>query len=386
MTTPNTVAQNPNTTIADVQASHMEAMKQMTFKKVHAHELFDLANPLKGFDKKMTVSAVAHPLAPMVDTGYVFNENLLRRVLLSMSEGDSTLLVGDKGTGKTSVIQQLHARMGKPLVAITAGPGVDESYLLGSKTIDKGDVKSFDGVLSYAYRHGLSCLIDEICALRPGVLVSINDILQGDSLVTLKHHGIDPLQDPRKLLELSGGMNIVKHPQFRLFGTDNTGGKASRDPRFAGSNGQNSAVRSRFTSFKVGFMSPENEMKALANSANSFAASRKMDTQIDPMVVHQMVEFAFNFRKAFSLGEAFDNVSFREIRRWGRKYLNYGKDLDESFVDAIFTNLEESDQEVALSLFKETMKRDLILPEEYKVDVASVADAFTQGNIAAAVA
>lgn len=384
MTNQNTVAQNSNVTIADVQASHMEAIKQMTFKSVHAHEMFGLANPLKGLEQKMMVAAEAHPLAPTIDTGYVFNENLLRRVMLSMSEGDSILLVGDKGTGKSSLVQQLHARLGKPLVSITAGPGVDESYLLGSKTIDKGEVKSFDGVLSYAYRHGLSCLIDELCALRPGVLVSVNDILQGDPVVTLKHHGIDPSQDPRKLLELSGGMNIVKHPMFKLFGTDNTGGKASRDPRFAGSNGQNSAVRSRFTSFKVGFMSPENEMKALANAANSFAASRRMNRQIDETVVRSMVEFAFNFRKAFSLGEAFDNVSFREIRRWGRKYLNYANDLDESFVDAIYTNLEESDQQVALSLFKDTMGRELILPEEYSVDVSSVADVFSKGNIAAA--
>lgn len=109
-----------------------------------------------------------------------------------------------------------------------------------------------------------------------------------------------------------------------------------------------------------------------------------MDRQIDETVVRSMVEFAFNFRKAFSLGEAFDNVSFREIRRWGRKYLNYANDLDESFVDAIYTNLEESDQQVALSLFEETMGRELILPEEYSVDVSSVADVFSKGNIAAA--
>lgn len=376
------IALQANVTVADVKAAHMEALRNTAMKKVLVHELFDLSGPLKGFDKPIMIAAEAHPLAPTIDTGYVFPENLLRRVILSMSEGDSIMLVGDKGTGKSSLVQQLHGRLGKPLVSITAGPGVDESYLLGSKTIDKGDVKSFDGVLSYAYRHGLSCLIDEICTLRPGVLVSVNDILQGDELITLKHHGIDPQLDPRKLLELSGGMNIVKNPQFKLFGTDNTGGKASRDPRFSGVNTQNSAVRSRMTSFKVGFMAPEREMLALSNASNSFAASRKMDKKIDEMIVRSMVEFAFNFRKAFSLGEAFDNVSFREIRRWGRKYLNYGQDLHESFVDAIYTNLEESDQQLALELFKETFDQDLILPEEYSVSIAEVADAFKALSVA----
>lgn len=60
------------------------------------------------------------------------------------------MLVGDKGTGKSSLVAQVHNRLNKPLLGINGSSGVDETHLLGSKTIEGGDVKSFDGVLSYA--------------------------------------------------------------------------------------------------------------------------------------------------------------------------------------------------------------------------------------------
>lgn len=368
------------TTLAEIQASHLQEVRNRKVERVSTRELFGFAKDIPGMEF-MPIPVERHPLTPATQDDFVFNESLVRRTLLSMACGDSIMFVGEKGTGKTSFATQLHARLNKPMVGITASSGVDESYLLGCKTIQDGDVKAVDGVLSYAYRHGLSCLIDEICALRPGVLVGSNDILQGDDLVTLKHHGIDPNLDPKDLLSLQGGMNIVRHPQFRLFGTDNTGGKQSRDPRFQGVNTQNAAVRSRFTSFKVGFMSPEQEMKALKGASNAFAAKRNLKTSVSDINIQAMVEFAFRFRKAFSMGEASDNISFREIKRWAIKLMMYG-DIHESFVDAIYSNLEESDQVNAENQFEATFGCKLQMPDEYSISVASQADAFISGNIA----
>ncbi|HHH9441246.1 TPA: AAA family ATPase [Pseudomonas aeruginosa] len=348
-----------NITVAEIQAAQIQAVTSQKFERVMVHELFGFSQPLKGFEKPIPVPAERHPLAPKIDSGYVFNESLVRRMLLSMATKDSIMLVGEKGTGKSSLINQINARLNRASIAINAGPGVDEGYLVGFRTLGKDGVKSVDGVLSYAYRHGLSCTIDEICSLNPGVLLSLNDILQGDEVVTLKHHGIDPELDPKHLLGLEGGMNIVRHPSFRLFATDNTGGKSSRDPRYAGTKGQNAAVRSRFTSFKANFMSAEKEMAAL----------RALNTGVDDFNIQMMVEFAFRFRVAFSMEEAVDNISFRELKRWVHKLATYG-DLNESFTDAIYGNLEEGDQALARELFDETYGRELELPEEYTISVS----------------
>lgn len=343
-----------NLTVSEIQAAMIQSYSSQKFETVMVHELFGFSQPLKGFENAIKIPTERHPLAPSVNSGYVFNEKMVRRILLSMATRDSIMLVGDKGTGKSSLVEQLNGVLNRPLLSITAGPGVDESYLVGCKTIDNGTVKSVDGVLSYAYRHGLTCLIDEICSLRPGVLVGINDILQGDEVVTLKHHGIDPSLDPRSLMGLDNGMNIVRHPAFRLFATDNTGGKQSRDLRFGGVNVQNSAVRSRFTSMKVGFMSPDKEMAALAACAPSISEEH----------VKMIVEFAFRFRAAFEQGDAIDNISFREIKRWATKLSLYG-DIHESFQDAIYGNLEETDMQMAENLFEETFGKQLELDDVY---------------------
>lgn len=370
-----------HTTVADIQAAHLSAIRNVKKEVVPAHELFGFSTEIKGVEM-LPIALDRHPLTPATQSDFVFNESLVRRTLLSMACGDSIMLTGEKGTGKTSFATQLHARLNKPMIGITGSNGVDDSYLLGCKTIQDGDVKAVDGVVSYAYRHGLTCLIDEICTLRPGVLVGLNDIFQGDDLVSLKHHGIDPTMDPKDLLSIQGGMNIVRHPQFRLFATDNTGGKQSRDPRFAGVNTQNAAVRSRFTSFKVAFMAPDQEMKALKGAAAAFATKKMLKTSVSDYNIQSMVEFAFRFRKSFSMGEVSDNISFREIKRWAIKLMMYGNDLDDSFVDAIYSNLEESDQVAAENEFKATFGRALILPAEYSISVASQADAFIKNNIA----
>lgn len=378
----NNVQNAATITVEEIQAAHLEGVRSQAVEFVLPHELFGLNEPLAGV-KPLPVPVEAHPLTPKCDSNFVFSPGLLRRVLLSMQMKDSIMLVGDKGTGKSSLVAQLHNRLNKPLLAINGGNGVDETHLLGSKTIEGGDVKSFDGVLSYAYRHGLSFLLDEICTLRPGVLVGINDILQGDALVTLKHHGIDPTLDPKQLLSIGTGINIVRHPMFRLFATDNTGGKQSRDPRFAGTATQNAAVRSRFTSFKVPFMVPEKEMAALKHIATSFAASKQVEAVSD-VEIQGMVEFALRSRAAFAAADASDNISFRELKRWVEKRTLYGE-LDDSFVDSIYTNLDEEDQALALLNFEDTFGREVVLPEEYSLSPAQICARFIGNQTTAAV-
>lgn len=369
-----------NNAVANAQIEAIEKyVAELEMKEVLLHELFGFDTPIRGFEDPISIPAVPHPLSPSVDSGYVFNKSMVRRFLLSMGARESVMLVGDKGTGKSSFIQQVMARLNLPLLAVNGGPALDEVDLLGCKTIKNGDVAYVDGILSYAFRKGIPVLIDELCTMRPGVLVAMNDIIQGDAVITMKHHGIDPSLDPRDLMNLEGSMSIVRHPGFRLFATDNTGGKAAKDGRFGGVNTQNAAVRSRFTSFKVAFMKPEDEVQALWNAVNG---DYDEDDQIDRTLLEYMVEFAFRFRAAFEQGESYDNISFRELKRWAKKYDAYG-DMDGAFVDAIYTNLEESDQQLAEELFAETFGRDLRMTEEYTVSASSMLDAFIQKRQAA---
>jgi MoxR-like ATPase len=359
--------------VVNEQAEAIQAyMNNVKTKLVFVHELFEFDAPLRGFEEPIEIATEPHPWTPAVDEAYVFNKSLVRRILLSMANDESIMLFGDKGTGKTSLIKQIMAKLNRPLLSINGGPALDEVDLLGCKTIENGDVKSMDGVLSYAYRWGIPVLIDELCTMRPGVLVAINDILQGDRFITLKHHGLDPKVDPKLLANKAGSLTILRHPSFKLFATDNTGGKTQKDAKFQGVNTQNSAVRSRFTTFKVGFMSPDEEVLALSKILKQEFDEEEI---VDPDLLAGMVELAFHFRVAYEQGESFDNISFRELRRWAIKLVDYS-DLSESFIDGVYSNMEATDQQLAEELFEKTFGEVLNMTEEYSVSAADQLDAF----------
>lgn len=332
------------------------------------HERFGFEQPIPGFANPIAIPAEASPFVPEVDPTYVFDSDMVRRLLLAYGSRENVMLFGEKGTGKSSLIQQFCARLNLPLISITGGPGVDETYLLGGKSIEGGNVKSMDGVLSYAVRHGIPVLIDEIGSIKPSVLVALNDILNGDQVITLKHHGLDPKMTPSELAEVMGGMTIRRHSRFRLFATDNTGGKAKKDPRYAGVNAQNAAVRSRFTMFRAVYMKPEQEQRALSNvTGNMLQAS----------TIKMMVEFALRMRASFEMGDLYDTLSFRELRRWATKSLVYhatsgskaeGPDVETlglAFVDAAYTAMEETDQDLARETWELVFGVPLVLPAEH---------------------
>lgn len=348
----------------------MTQVKKAT-QKVFLHQVFGFSNPIKGFESAIEIPAERDPLCPEINPDYVFSEDMVCRLIGSYAARENILLIGDKGTGKSSMVQQFCARLNLPLMVINGGPALDETYLMGCKTIEDGSVKSVDGVLSYCVRHGIPVLIDELASIKPSVLVSINDVLNGDKVITLKHHGLDPTMNPADLALMEGSMTIKRHPGFRLFATDNTGGKVSKDPRFAGVSTQNSAVRSRFTTFKVGFLHPAQELKALLGATGG---------RLPKDTAKQMVEFAVRVRASFELGELYDTVSFRELQRWARKTLVYG-DVGTAFVDAFYTGMEETDQVVAAEFYELCIGTKLELPKEHTETAKSFLTMLDSGGL-----
>ncbi|MFL1449335.1 AAA family ATPase [Pseudomonas tritici] len=365
----------------------MNQVKQSQ-KAIYLHKAFGFSTPIPGFESAIHINEKASPFVPAINPDYVFEPGMVARVMRSYAARENIMITGEKGTGKSSFVQQFCARLNIPLMVINGGPGLDETYLMGSKTIENGSVKAVDGVLSYCLRHGIPVMIDEIAAIKPSVLVSINDVLNGDQVITLKHHGLDPNTAPDDLATQEGSMTIHRNPRFRLFATDNTGGKMSRDPRYSGVNTQNSAVRSRFTSFKMCFMHPALELKALVGATKG---------ALPTVVAKLMIELAMRVRASFEQGEMTDTVSFRELQRWARKSLVYAVpnllDLDgdgkpkikpdcaTAFVDAIFTGMEESDQAVASEMYELVFNMKLELPKEYTETAGSFLTLLDSGAI-----
>jgi cobaltochelatase CobS len=308
--------------------------------------LFGLEEPLK-LPFQLNILETPHPLTPSIKD-FCFDPDLLFSYLVGRADRDPMMLVGDKGTGKTSFVEQVHARMGMGLISINGGPGVDEDYLFGRPGFVDGELKDLDGLLSYSIRHGITVCINEISAIPARVQLSMNDVLEQGDVIVLKHHGINPTSQPEAMYD--NGNVIVRHPGFHLVATDNTGGKISADPRFNGTVKMNSATRSRFTTLQINHMPREAEKNALlAIAKNHWCFKVSPESKTDQKIraisgaIDCMLGFARFFRKGFSVGDTSDTISLRELSRWIRKSLSYDCP-NRAFEDAIYSALEESDK------------------------------------------
>lgn len=345
--------------IAQIKRKQIEEIKSTPTRIINEAEiqsLFGLERPLN-LNLPLSVREQPHAIAPAIKDHH-FDPELLRRTILSRIDGEPLMLLGDKGTGKTSFVEQLHARLGLPLLSINGGPGVDEDYLFGRAGFDGNAVTDLDGLLSYGIRHGISVCVDELSAIPAKVLLSMNDVLEQGEVIVLKHHGIDPSAKPEELLGVGRNV-IVRHPGFRFIATDNTGGKTIRDSRFNGSGKINGATRSRFTYLNVNHMPREAEKAVLENVAMSHwrvngLSGADRDAILKPALktMDAMMDFAERFRTGFSQEETLDTISLRELKRWVRKFMTYGS-LDAAFEDAVYSGLEESDQSFSHEVYLE---------------------------------
>ena len=304
-------------------------------------------------------------------TYHKFDRTLLARAFIASAENESIMLVGEKGTGKTSFAQQYHNRLGRPLFSINGGPGLDEDVLIGRPTPIETEsgmgLKDMAGRLMYGLKFGIPCCIDELSRIHDSVLYALNDILSGGKLIPLKGMVLDPDVAPATMLDCDHGL-IVRHPLFRFWATDNTGGKVDGDANFGQATIINAATRSRFCYLDVPFMSKVDEVSAIETMLRSHAMYSGMiasdiDRGIKRLGVPLMVDVALRFRDAYRDGEVSDTVSMRELLRWGKKAIWFDS-LDHGFNDGVMGALTEVDREFAVDAFSETYSRKIELDSE----------------------
>lgn len=173
---------------------------------------------------------------------YMFIPEHLREVAWAVWPHDGTrptpcLLVGPKGCGKTSLVTQLAARANQRLYRINLNVGTSVRHLKGHRGAAHGGTVFYSGVVTRAMEEGAWLLLDEISGASPHVALSLFPILEPDGEVWL-----EDAEPPRY---------VKRHPDFRLFATDNVIGSSQEDNRFqySGTNpDQNEALLDRFHS------------------------------------------------------------------------------------------------------------------------------------------
>lgn len=237
-------------------------------------------------------------LIPRVDSNYVsFGHFKDVETIIKSQEFYPVYITGPSGNGKSTTIEQVCAKLKRPLIRINLNSLSDEDQLIGTKTLVDGNIRVIDGPVIIAMRLGIPILLDEIDAGGPNSLMCLQSILEGKPyFFKLKNELVTPARG------------------FNVFATANTKGKGSEDGRYIGTNVLNEAFLERFAiTIEQQYPSESNEKKILINLMKSLNC-------VDEEFANTLVKWASGIRKTFDDGAIDEVISTRRLTHIVRSY------------------------------------------------------------------
>lgn len=253
----------------------------------------------------LTIQGFASPslFTPDLDPNYEFRTDILSDVLawLKMGEGEGLFLTGPTGSGKSSIICQVAARLNLPVQRVTAHGRLEIPELVGHYAAVNGNTEFQYGPLAIAMKEGQIFLLDELDLLDPANTGGLNGIAEGTPLVI-----------PEK-----GGEIIRRHPDFRFVVTGNTKGTGDISGNYQGTMKQNISFMDRFWVVHVDYPERKDEIGILKSCA----------PHVPDGMHEKFVDTANEIRSLFTNGSYENTVdvtmSSRTLIRWANMSVFY---------------------------------------------------------------
>lgn len=254
-----------------------------------------------GIESDMVVPAysVADAHVPDIDPDYLFDRQTTLAILAGFAHNRRVLVSGYHGTGKSTHIEQVAARLNWPCVRINLDSHVSRIDLVGKDAIvikEGLQVTEFrDGILPWAYQHNIALVFDEYDAGRPDVMFVIQRVLESSGRLTL----------------LDQSRVIRPHPAFRIFATANTIGLGDTTGLYHGTQQINQAQMDRWSIVTTLNYLPHDDEVAIV-----LAKSRHLQTDKGRETANKMVRVADMTRSAFINGDLSTVMSPRTVITW----------------------------------------------------------------------
>lgn len=294
---------------------------EMTTLKKPLHEVF-------GFDKTPSVlngrggdipitvlSACEDPeMVPEPDKNHVYDIESLKNSLMSLEMNIPLYIYGHAGTGKTTLIENICAKTGRPMLRVQHTGNTEESHILGQWTAVGGATKFELGPLPLAMKRGWVYLADEYDFAMPSVLAVYQPILEGKSLV---------------IKEADAANRFIKpHPNFRFVATGNTNGSGDETGLYQGTAIQNAANYDRFgICLQMNYMAADVETAILMNQSG-----------IKEKDAGNIVDFANRVRESYDGSKISSTISPRtliNVARLGRARGDFRAGITLSFANKL---------------------------------------------------
>jgi len=253
-----------------------------------------------GIDSDMQVPAYSerNDHVPDVDETYRFDRETTLAILAGFAYNRRVMIQGYHGTGKSTHIEQVAARLNWPCIRINLDSHISRIDLIGKDAIvlrDGLQVTEYrEGLLPWALQHACAIVFDEYDAGRPDVMFVIQRVLEVEGKLTLL--------DQNKV--------IHPHPAFRLFATANTVGLGDTTGLYHGTQQINQGQMDRWNIVATLNYLPH------AAEVEIVTAKLKMTSQKDRELVNAMVRLADLTRQGFMAGDISTVMSPRTVITW----------------------------------------------------------------------
>lgn len=255
----------------------MNTMRE-ELEQLHVVEL-DAGTVFSGNPSGRIIRGYENPCAytPVPNPDYIFHETSRDIAVWLMNISDPLYVYGPAGSGKTSAIKQLAARLNYPVFEVTGHSRLEFADLVGHLTVRNGTMEYEYGPLTLAMKYGGLFLLNEIDLLEPATATGLNGILDGQALCIAENAG-----------EL-----VAPHSMFRFAATANTNGGSDETGLYQGTLRQNLSFLDRFWLCEMGYPDQDAEEKLLGGCCPKLPES----------IRKKMVEYAGEVRRLF-MGEA----------------------------------------------------------------------------------
>ena len=305
-----------------------------------------------GIDSDMQVPAyaAAEDHVPDVDPDYIFDRDTTLAILAGFSRNRRVMITGYHGTGKSTHVEQVAARLNWPCVRINLDSHVSRVDLVGKDAIvlkDGKQVTEFrDGMLPWALQNNIALCFDEYDAGRPDVMFVIQRVLEISGRLTLL--------DQKRV--------IKPHPAFRLFATANTVGLGDTSGLYHGTQQINQGQMDRWSIVAtLNYLAHDREVDIVQAKAPHYRGTKEgRDT------VNRMVRLADLTRNAFVAGDLSTVMSPRTVITWAENAEIFG-DIGFAFRLTFLNKCDELERSLVAEFYQRCFGQEL---PESSVNVA----------------
>src|SRR6478735_378500 len=297
-----------------------------------------------GIDSDMKVMGYAEtdPHVPPLDPDYLFDRNTTLAILAGFAFNRRVMVQGYHGTGKSTHIEQVAARLNWPLVRVNLDAHVSRIDLVGKDAIVLKDGKQItefrDGILPWAVQNNIALVFDEYDAGRPDVMFVIQRVLETQGRLTL----------------LDQNRVITPHPAFRLFATTNTIGLGDTSGLYHGTQQINQGQMDRWSIVTtLNYLPHDVEAEIVLAKAPTYNNADGRRT------INAMVRVADMTRNAFMNGDISTVMSPRTVITWAQNTEIFGGDVALGFRMTFLNKCDELERGTVAEFFQRAFGQDL---------------------------